>query len=126
MQTGSQLRRLFASILLHCFPSPPSQLWDHFREHICNDLHYHLQHQHRVQHPTEHQVYNFGLFLIDKIMHAAGKSLKDLWDMPYFTGDWEEIIGNCLVAEQLDYDEITELERASSFNISKLVPKTSQ
>ena len=76
--------------------------------------------------PTEYQVYNFGLFLIDKIMHAAGKSLKDLWDMPYFTGDWEEIIGNCLVAEQLDYDEITELERASSFNISKLVPKTSQ
>ena len=45
MQTGSQLRRLFASILLHCVPSHPSQLWDQFRQHICDDLHHHLQHQ---------------------------------------------------------------------------------
>jgi len=97
-------------ILLYCFPSHPSDLWDQFKEHICDDLHYHLQHQRGIQNPTEHQVYDFGLFLIDKIIYHAGKSLKDLQDMPHFTGDWEDIRGNHLVAEQLDYIQTTELE----------------
>ena len=67
----------------------------------------------------EHQVYKFGLFLVDKIMHDAGNSLMNLQDIPHFTGDWDDIVGNHLVAEQLDYDQLIELERASLY-ISKL------
>ena len=39
--------------------------------------------------------------------------------MPQLTGHWEDIVGNHLVEEQLDYDDGAELERAS-VNIAKL------
>jgi hypothetical protein len=38
MQTGSQLRSLFAHILLHCQPAEPDVLWQQHREKICDDL----------------------------------------------------------------------------------------
>src|SRR6202050_3360675 len=38
MQTGSQLRTLFATILLHCTPTSPHDLWDKVKDKICDDL----------------------------------------------------------------------------------------
>ena len=38
MQTGSQLRRLFATILLNCHPTVPLTLWNSHRANICDDL----------------------------------------------------------------------------------------
>lgn len=40
MQTGERLRDLFATLLLFCCPTKPEQLWNEFREHICDDLGY--------------------------------------------------------------------------------------
>ena len=42
MQTGSQLRQLFTTILLFSSPAQPRLLWFEFRDLICDDLEYQL------------------------------------------------------------------------------------
>ena len=65
--------------------------------------------------------YDFGLYLIDKILNQAGKSLDQFRDMPQVTGHWEEIVRNWFVAEQRAYDPDAELARATQ-NIARLNP----
>ena len=75
---GSQLRQLFTTLLLQCAPSDPAHLWDLFKEHICDNSQYQLQHKHHIEQAAEDQVYDFGLFLIDRFLLQAGKSLNQL------------------------------------------------
>jgi hypothetical protein len=56
MQTGTQLRTLFAVILLHCNPTEPAVLWDRHKTHICDDLRARLIAHHEIPDPTEDQV----------------------------------------------------------------------
>jgi len=121
MQTGSNLRRLFATLLLHCFPSDPAHLWGLFREQICDDLQYQLEHRHGIQDHVQDQVYDFGLFLINKILVQAGRSLDQFQDMPQIIGHWEDIVGNHFIAEQRNYNPDGQLEMASA-NIARLNP----
>ena len=86
MQSGSQLRRLFTSILTSCFLSDLRSLWNLFKDVICNDLKYCLQTTYHIQNPEDDQVYDFGLYLIDKILNQAGKFLDHFRDMPQVTG----------------------------------------
>ena len=86
MQSESQLRRLFTTILAFCFPSEPSVLWNLFKDMICDDLKYRLQTTYHIQNSEDDQVYDFGLYLIDKILNQAGKSLDQFRDMPQITG----------------------------------------
>jgi len=44
MASGHQLRNLFVIILRDCSPSDPLALWMQFRDKICNDLRYALEH----------------------------------------------------------------------------------
>jgi hypothetical protein len=74
MQTGSQLCYLFVRIIRDCAPAQPELLWERFKEHICDDLRYALRHK-GIQDPTEHQVYDYGLYLIDKTLKLRGTSL---------------------------------------------------
>ena len=76
------------------FPSEPSVLWNLFKDVICNDLKYCLQTTYHIQNPEDDQVYDFGLYPIDKILNQAGTSLDQFRDMPQITGHWEEIVGN--------------------------------
>ena len=48
---------------------------------ICNDLKYHLQTTYHVQNPEDDQVYDFSLYLIDKILNQGGKSLDQFRDI---------------------------------------------
>ena len=75
MQSESQLRRLFTTTLAFCFPSEPRVLWNLFKDVICDDLKHHLQTTYHIQNPEDDQVYNFGLYLIDKILNR----LECLW-----------------------------------------------
>ncbi|KAF9530832.1 hypothetical protein CPB83DRAFT_762461, partial [Crepidotus variabilis] len=54
--------------------------------------------------PTEDEVYDFGLYLIDQILHKTNKSLRDWPTMPLPQGDWAVALGNRLLAEQRNYD----------------------
>ena len=77
MQVGSQLRHLFATILCDCTPANLRELWDTFWSDVCDDLKYCLQHHAGIAEPTDAQVQDYGLFLIDKLLSQTGKRLQD-------------------------------------------------
>jgi hypothetical protein len=110
MQTGSRLRQLFATLLLFCEPSRPAHLWEEFRHNICDDLARRLQTMGRQ--PTDDDVYDYGLFLLDKLLQESSRSLKDWPTMPLPQLDWDAAIVNPLITEQLDYNREEERERA--------------
>jgi len=115
IQTGSQLRRLFVTILIFSTPSNAGALWDEFKVHICDDLEHQLRTKHAIPEQTEEQVYAFGLFLCDKILQQSGKSLDLILDMPQVVGQWEQITGNRLIAQQRSYDPQAESEMAEEY-----------
>jgi hypothetical protein len=103
MQTGRQLRHLFVTILKDCAPADPRALWDNHCIHICDDL----ECQHAAVlgiHPSQEDVQDYGLYLIDQLLAQSGKRLQD-WDcMPQIMGDWAARAGNPLLMEQRQYD----------------------
>ena len=112
MQTGAQLRNLFATLLLFCCPTKPELLWNNFRQHICDDLRYRLQCTGRHD-PQDVEVFDYGLWLVEQILvKTLRKSLKDFPDMPLPDHAWENEDENPLIGEQLNYDR--NHERASA------------
>lgn len=111
MQTGSQLRRLFSTLLLFCEPSRPAVLWADFRHHICDDLRQRLQVM-GIEQPAVDDIYDFGLFLLNKLLQDSGRSLAEWHSMPQPQQDWDAQAENPLIAEQLNYNRAVELQRA--------------
>jgi len=107
MQVGSQLRVLFATILHHCTPISPHELWVQFRDKICDDL------AHKISQiypndpdPTPELIYDYGLYLIDRQLMKGGKRLSEIAEMPLpALRDWGAAAPNFLLQEQLDYDQ---------------------
>lgn len=118
MQTGKQLRALFVVILRDCLPSQPAQLWQQFRQHICDDLKHALC-QLGTQDPSEEEVYDYGLHLINHLLQHTNKSLKDYPPMPLPQMDWQQMVGNRLIAEQKNYN-LEEEQRLADERIPKL------
>jgi hypothetical protein len=121
MATGRQLRELFVTILRDCAPSDPANLWNTYWPHICDDLRYQLQHNNIRINPTDEDVQDYGLYLINKLLLVAGKSLSQNWPyMPQVTQNWEAELGNRLIQEQRRYDVVEQAELAAhnqdSFN----------
>ena len=107
MQTGTRLRQLFATLLLFTDISQPAVLWNDFREHICDDLEHCIQAL-GVSNPTPDMIYDYGLFLLDKLLQDSGRSLHDWPSMPQVQQDWTGRRNNPLIAEQLSYDRVAE------------------
>jgi hypothetical protein len=100
MQMGEQLCHLFVTILHECTPVQPRELWDTFWPEICIDLKYCLQQHLHITEPTDAQVQDYGLFLIDKLLSHTGKRLHE-WDcMPQIQENWGQLVGNYLILEQ--------------------------
>ena len=104
MQTGYQLRHLFVTILKDCSPADPKKLWETFQENICDDLKNHLWRHVLHAEPSEAQVYDYGLYLINGLLSHSGKSLQNCGNMPQVHENWGAILGNPLIAEQLQYN----------------------
>ncbi|KAJ7044442.1 hypothetical protein C8F04DRAFT_895861, partial [Mycena alexandri] len=67
MQTGHQLRQLFATILKENWPlSDPVALWNRFKANICDDVRHKLINK-GFPDPSEDQIYDYGLYLLDSI-----------------------------------------------------------
>ena len=112
MAVGLQMRHLFVTILKDCAPADPRTLWDTYWMHICDDLRHRLQHTLHIAEPSEAQIQDYGLYLIDKLLGQSGKRLQD-WDcMPQVIGNWRTIEGNPLIAEQQQYDLHDQADRA--------------
>jgi hypothetical protein len=104
MQTGERLRDLFATLLLFCSPAKPEQLWNEFREHICDNLGYRLQRT-GYQDPQDNEIFDYGLWLIEQILvKTQRKKLQEFPDMPTPEHNWEGVAGNSLISEQLSYN----------------------
>jgi hypothetical protein len=121
MQSGRQLRNLFVTILRDCSPSDPAALWLHFRTQICDDLRWALQHKNIRQNPTEEDVFDYGLYLIDKLLRSSSgnKGLEHWPTMPQPQQNWDLEVGNRLIREQRDYDA-EEQTRLANERIPKL------
>ncbi|KAJ3831092.1 hypothetical protein F5878DRAFT_506888, partial [Lentinula raphanica] len=61
MQTGHALRQMFAMILLFCNPQSPGNLWNRFRDSICDDLEHRLRLIGRTDISIT-DVYDYGLY----------------------------------------------------------------
>ena len=103
MASGYQLRDLLVTILCDCSPSDPLALWLEFRAHTCDDLQHALHSKNIIQNPTEEQVFDYGLYLIDQILHGRTKRLQDWPSMPLLQMDWAIALGNRLIADQRSY-----------------------
>jgi hypothetical protein len=103
MQTGGRLRHLFATILLFCNPSQPDRLWQQYQSHICDDLPYRLRGL-GINAPSETDIYDYGLHIIDNILHESGHTLADWPSMPQIRRQWEQYSINEMIAEQLNYN----------------------
>jgi len=112
MATGHQLRVLFITILYECSPSNPRLLWDTHKHRLCDDLRYRLQHRHIREDPSDEDVWDYGLFLIDRLLSNFNKSLRDWPDMPQVQQEWADAIQNPLIARERDYDPVEEAQLA--------------
>ena len=83
IQTGSQLRHLFAIILLMCQPLAPELLWDNHKLALCEDF---LYHEHQLA-PTQTVtlndiIENKALNQIEYYLQQNGMSLTNFPHMP--------------------------------------------
>ena len=105
MQLGYTLRMLFATIIFHCNPTSPGILWNQFRNNICDDLLFKLTNIYPNRDFTQEEVYDYGLHLIDHVLHNWGTQLSNIPGMPQVLHDWGVVAGgNRLINEQLDYN----------------------
>ena len=70
MASGHQL---FVTILCDCTPSDTLALWLQFKVHLCDDLQHALHSKNIIQNPTEEQVFDYVLHLINQILHGRNK-----------------------------------------------------
>jgi hypothetical protein len=107
MHTGSQLRTLFATILIHGVPTTPENLWDQFKDRICDDLAWKISQLYpNDPEPTPELIWDYGLYLLDLQLMKAGKRLSTIKDMPVSTlRDWGQAAPNFILQEQLDYNQ---------------------
>jgi hypothetical protein len=102
--SGRQLRSLYVTIIRDCQPLYPANLWEQFKVHLCDDLR-HMLGQRNFPDPTQEQIWDFGLFLIQSLLLQSNKRLSDIAGMPVVQGNWEPFVErNRFIAEQLSYD----------------------
>jgi DNA replication protein DnaC len=112
MQTGTRLRLLFVMILNFCRPACPDALWITYRQGMCDDLRYRLTSS-GVASPSEEQVFDYGLYLINQLLGDYGRTLCDFPPMPLpQRQDWGRLSENPHIAEQLDYNPVEEMNAA--------------
>jgi hypothetical protein len=117
IQTGSQLRHLFTTLLLFCTPAQPNVLWITFRDKICDDLRHKLYELGRTN-ITQNDVYDFGLHLIDNILHDSGHALSDFPCMPQSLLNWSDTVRNRLISQQMNFDLHSEASEAHRLMLS--------
>lgn len=107
-QTGFLLCSLFTLLLWECSPAQPLLLWMDFREFLCDDLHWTLQHI-RFSNTTQDQIYDYGLYLIKQtLLWEMNKTLKDV-EMPAPEYDWKTLLLKTSVQDEMRFNPQQEL-----------------
>ncbi|KAI8561187.1 hypothetical protein RHMOL_Rhmol04G0318500 [Rhododendron molle] len=119
MKTGYQLRRLFSIILTQCSPIHPYDLWKQFSVHICDDLAYKIRTLFAISNPSEAQIEDYGLYLLNHLLQESGKTLLDFPPMPQPNENWSAIVGNRLILEHRQL-QIEAQQAHAPFNVHYL------
>ncbi|KAK3757289.1 hypothetical protein RRG08_054506 [Elysia crispata] len=78
----SQLRHMFATILLFCNPSSPVTLWDIFKKQLSEDFYYQLYGDERTT--LDNRCTEMALIEINKILTQHKRTLTD-FELPEST-----------------------------------------
>lgn len=78
-EPATKIRELFTIILIFCQPSDPLDLWNKFRNDLCEDLLHRIRNENQdMTLAYSDDIYNDGLMIIeDKIHEICDKSLTD-------------------------------------------------
>jgi len=118
---------LLAVILLTDKVAEPYLLWNQFKAGLCDDVKHklhHMNHYQADQEIPENDVYDYGLWDLNRILVGMGGSLTDFLPMPLLQQQWAHRIPNPLLqAKQYDVDEMATLvdEQRAIFNPDQAV-----
>ena len=105
--------QLLVVILLTDEVAEPHLLWDQFKARLCNDVKhklYHMNYYQVNQEIPEDDVYDFGLWDLNRILVEMERSLADFSPMPFPQQQWAHRIPNLLLqAKQYNVDEMATL-----------------
>lgn len=104
IQTGFQLRSLFAMILINNSPGDPLTLFNTHLPNLSDDCWYKLENQFHIASPNDIHVTNLTLYYIQILLQRAGKSLTD-YNLPVPTINFDGLNGiSRILAEEMSYD----------------------
>jgi hypothetical protein len=109
LQTGYVLRNLLLIILRECSPAQPLALWQEYKSYLCDDLPRTLS---RLGFPnaSPDHVHDYGLYLMQQtLLWETNKAMKDIGMIPP-KHDWDVLLCNPLLQDQLRFDPAKELE----------------
>jgi len=113
MQPGMACHQLLAVILLTDEVAESHLLWDKFKAGLYDDVKHKLHHMNRYQADQEipeNDVYDYGLWDLNRILVEMGRSLADFPPISLLQQQWAHRIPNPLLqAEQYDVDEMATL-----------------
>ncbi|XP_026396034.1 uncharacterized protein LOC113290665 [Papaver somniferum] len=101
VQVGSQVRKLFKIILVDGNPAEPELLWKEFKMNICDDLHHVIKKKYGILEPTDEEIEDYGLYLIDKLLREGGKEMAHFCSMPKSKINWDDEYGNRYTCEHM-------------------------
>jgi hypothetical protein len=85
--------------------------------HICDNLKYRLQRR-GIPDPSDEQVYDYGLYLMEKLLKAQGSSSLDKFPpMPVSQMGWTVLLRSHLLMEQEDYDQVQQQQMADQHSL---------
>jgi hypothetical protein len=80
-------------------------LWEQFHHHLCDDLRHWLQVQYHLNNPSEHEVYDYGLFINNENLRKHyNTSSCNIPNMPQSIIQWVVHHQNSFVVEQFDWN----------------------
>jgi len=85
MQPGMACRQLLTVILLTNEVAKPHLLWDQFKARLCDNVKhklYHINHYKANQEIPEDDIYDYGLWDLNRILVGMGRSFADFLPMP--------------------------------------------
>jgi hypothetical protein len=104
--TASQLRELFAVILLNCTPSNPGLLWEKYRQAMSDDILYEVR---KLDSDAQFndEIYNKALHLINDILMKTSHHVNNFSNLPKLREITNPTLisnSNKILQEELNYD----------------------
>ena len=94
----------FITILCECNLSSPAYFWNQYKALIYNDLYHQLHFHHIHDDPTKQDIFDYSLYLIDKLLSSSNMSIKNQPNMSQVQKNWGTVVGHSLISEQWSYD----------------------